>query len=154
MARRRGRGSSPKLFRGAFPTPSPFLRRRFTSQRRKDAEVRREVPAAERPTARPAVGSAGAADTEGRAVRGENRLCVSCPARLPFVPHADDPWEAREAWSSAWCWRPWRSVLPPTAGPTLGPHCTLAPPSLPLPPPSPNCQVLLLLPTCPRFCFL
>lgn len=42
---------------------SPFFRRRFRSQRRNDADVRREVPAAESPMARGRLDGAGAAET-------------------------------------------------------------------------------------------
>lgn len=51
------------VFRAHSPTPSPFLRRRFRSQSRNDANVRREVPAAESPATRGTLDSGGAKET-------------------------------------------------------------------------------------------
>lgn len=48
---------------GCVHRPSPFFRRRFRSQRRKDPDVRREVPAAESPMARGRLDGAGSAET-------------------------------------------------------------------------------------------
>ena len=49
------------------------------------------VPAAESPTARGTVDSAGAAETEGKNCQGkEPTLKSSCPVHLPFSLYTDD----------------------------------------------------------------
>lgn len=143
-------------------SPSPFFRRRFRSQKRNAADVRREVPAAESPTAKGTLDVVGAEETgedrheqEPSAVfpcwspalsrahrlpcteRGESRV-AQCVRRRGMKGLRDPP-------------RPLSQARVPAARPHTAPGRALLPPSpdsVPpsLPPPPSHSLILLSAP--------
>lgn len=69
-------------------SPSPFFRRRFRSQKRNAADVRREVPAAESPTAKGTLDVVGAEETGEDRHEQEPSAAFPCWSP-PFPVHTD-----------------------------------------------------------------
>lgn len=79
------------IFGVCFQAPLPLFRRRFRSQRRNEANVKREVPAAVSPIARGALDSVGARETEREELsQKELNLKSFCSVHLPFPLHTDE----------------------------------------------------------------